>query len=156
MSSYLGEHRKECACPPGVNFFRKSWTMPILATGVQQPPTPHPPIPLGKAKAGARCAHRRDLSFQLFSGLQICKDAWTPGQGGRKEKGKRRGERKALWREESRDQRAEKLLLRRGHKGHKPAKGREGCFSMPVRKKAPGSGWRGCKAEGRAHEGGRP
>lgn len=70
------------------------------------------------------------------------------------EKGKRRGE-ESFVEEESRDQRAEKPLLRRGHKGHKPAKGREG-FSMPVRKKAPGSRWKGCKAEERAHEGGRP
>jgi hypothetical protein len=146
VSSYLGEHWKECACTPGVNFFRKSWTLPILASGVQQ--SPPPPNPTGKGKGQRSLCSRKNLSFQPLSGLQTCKDAWTPGPGGRWEEGEgeEEGERKALWREESRDQRAEELLLRRGHKGHKPAKGREGCFSMPVRKKVPGSGLDGLQS----------
>lgn len=118
--------------------------------GIGSTTVPPPLIPLGKAKASARCVHGRILVFSPFLGFRPAK---MPGLqdrvgGGRWEEGEgeEEGERKALWREESRDQRAEELLLRRGHKGHKPAKGREGCFSMPVRKKVPGSGLDGLQS----------
>lgn len=112
-SSYWGNTGRSALCTPVVSFFSKSCTMPIL-------------ISLGKAKASACCVHIRNLTFQFLSGASDCKDAWTPGQGGRKEKRGGGGEKlcagSALG-ERVRDQRAEKPLLCRGHKGHKPARG---------------------------------
>lgn len=113
--------------------------MPILVSVVQQL-TPSNLTRKGKGQHWL-CSHKKShFSAPLWSfRLQGClnsRTGWEEGERGEEEVGWELCAGSALRGKESRDQRAEKLLLHRGHKGHKPAKGGgEGCFSMSVRKK---------------------